>query len=394
MSYYSINSLENEENEYVSKNDLLVLKQIITNKIDNIENKIDNLLFSINSLMKYNHKIEEQIQCVFKKINEISTKERIKFIESNNDHYLPEKIFKDDNQISENKVKLSNNIDKEVLYDENNNDKIINTNKETIKDIKKESKLNNYRSLISSNIKLSKSPGRTKNRSTERQRFVSDNKEVLSKDKINLSENSEDKQLIPLVNSEDISINLLNSNTDKKLKDNNDNNLSLIKENSKVIINEHSEYCINQSIDNNDKRKKVEKNFKNIERYKDIKKELFNLDKEFIKKCLDDACIESDFKIFKKIYIDNVPKEYYPIRSFRKKLQYWLNGHMIDDCSGNYIKDTIINNIENCYININKYEEYEDDPEQFIRNQEYITKMNEQKYKDKMLSMIIDIIKI
>jgi hypothetical protein len=67
---------------------------------------------------------------------------------------------------------------------------------------------------------------------------------------------------------------------------------------------------------------------------------------------------------------------------------------MNDDIGGNYIKDTIVHNIELCYININKYDEYEDNTEQFIRNQEYISKMNEIKYKDKLLSMIIDIIKI
>jgi hypothetical protein len=246
----------------------------------------------------------------------------------------------------------------------------------------KEKKLNNYRSLISSGVKLHKSPGRIKNRSTERLRFKID--EIQKKDTINLSERISEKKIEEkeLFSGEKSS----KENTDKELY-----NEVKIKDESDKDKELYNEVKIKDESDNIEKKKKVTKN---IERYKDIKREVFNLDKSYVKKCLNETCIEDDIKIFKKMYIENVPKEYYPIRNFRKKLQYWLDGHMNDDIGGNYIKDTLINNIESCYINVNKYEDYEDDTEQFMKNQEYISKMNEQKYKDRFLSMIIDIIKI
>ena len=99
--------------------------------------------------------------------------------------------------------------------------------------------------------------------------------------------------------------------------------------------------------------------------------------------------------MFKKMYIDPIAKEYYPIRHIKKKYQYWYDGHMIDDDSnGTYIKNTIIKNIEECYLNVNTYENYMDDMDQFVKNQEHINKLNEQKYKDKFLLKIIQIISI
>lgn len=131
-----------------------------------------------------------------------------------------------------------------------------------------------------------------------------------------------------------------------------------------------------------------------VQTYKEIKKELYSLDKDFVKECLAMNNIDGEIKIFDKIYIENVSKEFYPIRNFRKKMQYWSNDHMIEDPSGNFIKNTIVENIENLYLSINKYENYEDNTEQFFKNQEYINKLSEVKYRERFLSLIIDLIKI
>ena len=129
--------------------------------------------------------------------------------------------------------------------------------------------------------------------------------------------------------------------------------------------------------------------------YKELKIEDFDIEYEFIKSCLLMNSVNGDIRLFKRMYIDNVSKEYYPIRHIKKKFQYWINDHMEDDnTNGKYIKDTIIQNIERCYLKINTYENFGNNSEQFMKNQEHIDNITEQKYKDKFFTQIINIIKI
>jgi hypothetical protein len=101
----------------------------------------------------------------------------------------------------------------------------------------------------------------------------------------------------------------------------------------------------------------------------------------------------SDMKIFKKIYINDIAQTDYPIRHINGNYQYWLNGKMNnDDENGSYIKDTIITNISNIYLNVNLYDNYKDETDLFLKNQEYILDMNKQKYKDKFFKNILKII--
>jgi len=143
-----------------------------------------------------------------------------------------------------------------------------------------------------------------------------------------------------------------------------------------------------------EKIKKKNQLIKNPE-YKDVKKEIFNIDIKIIKDCLNMNNQAGDIKLFKKMYIENIPKEYYPIRHIQKNLQYWLNNHMNDDDSnGTYIKNVIISNIENCYLSVNIFDNYSDNMEQFLKNQEHINKLSENKYKDNLLNKIISLISI
>ena len=164
------------------------------------------------------------------------------------------------------------------------------------------------------------------------------------------------------------------------------------------ILNElvKNEIIKNESIKNEPvKNEPVKNDIPNLldTSYKDFKPQTFILDTEVVKNCLNMNNINGDIKLFKKLYIDNIPKEYYPIRHIKKKFQYWCNGHMNDDDSnGTYIKNIIIKNIEQCYLRINNDENYENDIEQFLRNQEHINKLSEQKYKDKILAKVITII--
>lgn len=133
----------------------------------------------------------------------------------------------------------------------------------------------------------------------------------------------------------------------------------------------------------------------NINNYIELKKEVINLDLKFVKKCLESHNINSDLNIFKKMYIDDIPNSYYSIRHIKGNYQYWLNGKMnVDDENGSYIKDVIINNISNVYLNANSFDNYKDDTDLFIKNQEYIVNMGKQKYKDKLFKNILKIIEI
>ena len=133
----------------------------------------------------------------------------------------------------------------------------------------------------------------------------------------------------------------------------------------------------------------------NINNYIELKKEVINLDLKFVKKCLESHNINSDLNVFKKMYIDDIPNSYYSIRHIKGNYQYWLDGKMnIDDENGTYIKDVIINNISNVYLNANSFDNYKEDTDLFIKNQEYIVNMGKQKYKDKLFKNILKIIEI
>jgi hypothetical protein len=159
----------------------------------------------------------------------------------------------------------------------------------------------------------------------------------------------------------------------------------------KDIIIEKKILNIDDDVDSDNNSYTGNKNFK----YHDIKSENINVEDDFIKKCLHMGSLNGDIKLFKKIYVDNIPKEYYPIRNIKKTYQYWNNNHMNDDDgNGTYIKNTILKNIERAYLKINTFENYSDDTEQFLKNQEHINNIMEEKYKDKFLVKIIQLINI
>lgn len=129
-----------------------------------------------------------------------------------------------------------------------------------------------------------------------------------------------------------------------------------------------------------------------IRQYRDVKVERFSLEEEFVRKCMEMNSIIGDMKMFQKMYLENVSKEFYPIRYVKKTYQYWLNGKMYDDIGGSYIKNTISRNIEMLYMKMNTFEYYGEKVEKFMNNQEHICKLSDEKYKDKMLQQIIQII--
>ena len=177
-----------------------------------------------------------------------------------------------------------------------------------------------------------------------------------------------------------------------------------IKNQNKNTIKETIDNQILKKKNSNDEIKNIESNINeniplvksnSFNNYIELKKQKFDLDSNFVKKCLESHSINSDLKIFKKIYIDNIPNSCYSIRHISGNYQYWLNNKMnLDDENGNYIKDTIINNISNIYLEANIFDNYKDEADLFIKNQEYILNMSKDKYKEKIFKNILKIIEV
>jgi len=150
-------------------------------------------------------------------------------------------------------------------------------------------------------------------------------------------------------------------------------------------------------IENNKKlllaTKKPREKVKKVEKYIDIKIQHFDIDQYFIKKCLDMNSSNGDIQLFKKMYIENVSKEYIPIRHIKKKFQYWMNDKMQDDdTNGDYIINIVSKNIEICYMKVNNIDNYENDLDQFLKNQEHIMKLQDPKYRERLLAQIVQLL--
>lgn len=223
-----------------------------------------------------------------------------------------------------------------------------------------------------------------------------DNKKELDFNNISLLNHNEENELNHIVQNE-----LSDLNEFINIQKNNDlNEFINIEENNNLneLINIEENNDLNEL--NNIVKNKLNQeipiikvnSFSNF--YIDIKKEKLELDNSFIKKCLESHTINADLKIFKKIYIEDIPNSCYSIRTIKGNYQYWLNNKMNDDDeNGTYIKDIIIHNISNAYLEANNFDHYLQDNDLFIKNQEYILDMNKQKYKDKIFNNILKIIK-
>ena len=127
-----------------------------------------------------------------------------------------------------------------------------------------------------------------------------------------------------------------------------------------------------------------------LTKYIEVKVKHFDIDEKIIKKYLNMNSTNGDIQLFKKMYIENVAKEYIPIRHIKKKFQYWISDHMQDDdTGGEYIVSTVLKNIELCYMKINNMDNYGDDIDQFLKNQEHINRLHDVKYKEKIMALII-----
>ena len=201
-----------------------------------------------------------------------------------------------------------------------------------------------------------------------------------------------EKALCINIESDSNNIILEKANTLKKVE----SNIELLKKLNENIDSDTDNFIEEEK--NIEKKKKVKKQKTQevlITKYIEINVKHFDIDENIIKKCLNMNNLNGDIQLFKKMYIENVAKEYIPIRHIKKKFQYWINDHMKDDdTNGEYIINVIIKNIELCYMKVNNMDNYGDDIVQFLKNQEHINQLQDIKYKEKMLISIIKLIDI
>jgi hypothetical protein len=185
-------------------------------------------------------------------------------------------------------------------------------------------------------------------------------------------------------------------------------NIELLKKMNEIMLNNNEIECNNNTDeDKSSEKKKVSRVKKQKEiinnnnqesvltKYIEVKVKHFDIDEKIIKKYLNMNSTNGDIQLFKKMYIENVAKEYIPIRHIKKKFQYWLSDHMQDDdTNGEYIVSTVLKNIELCYMKVNNMDNYGDDIDQFLKNQEHINRLHDIKYKEKIISLIISNIDI
>lgn len=133
----------------------------------------------------------------------------------------------------------------------------------------------------------------------------------------------------------------------------------------------------------------IENNIKNIDNSTEeiniinILPQKFDIDKNIVKKCLEGNCIKSDLLLVKEMYFkENIP----PIRyNINKNIEFMLNNEW--KCDDVYLFKTIINNIKSCYLIVNNFDNYENNLEQFMKNQQYIINIISDNYTKSFIKM-------
>jgi hypothetical protein len=274
------------------------------------------------------------------------------------------KIFKNESKIDElmektnSIIKLLNNISERIDNIENHiflNKKIC-TNNEANNQTNNEISLN-YE--VITNNEMQRKPSLVKIESNSNIELLKKMNEIISKD---LIENNESDTEYNFIEKEDYTKNDEDKNFEKK-------KISRIK------------------------KQKTEEVL--VSKYVDIKIRHFDIDDKIIRKYLNMNSTNGDIQLFKKMYIENIAKEYIPIRHIKKKFQYWINDHMKDDdTNGEYIVNVVLKNIELCYMKVNNMDNYGDDIDKFLKNQEHINRLHDIKYKEKILVLIVNLVDI
>ena len=122
----------------------------------------------------------------------------------------------------------------------------------------------------------------------------------------------------------------------------------------------------------------------------DFNNEYLELDKEDILKALKYHDVYYDCKLLTKFFLKN--KINLPIIIVNSRLyKYRYNNKWLVDYGGNCIKNILSSNLRNTYIKYNILGEFEN-TNLFILNQEHITNLSKQRYKNKLFKEFINVV--
>lgn len=143
------------------------------------------------------------------------------------------------------------------------------------------------------------------------------------------------------------------------------------------------------SYDETDKKSRLE-NFEIVDIF-----QLKNVDVDFVRECLEKCDVTGDIKLFRRIFTTNIPKDKQILRFLGgKNYQTKRNGLWIDDLNASYMKHVIKKIFEQSYILVNDLEHYGENIDRFLMNQEHINSFNDDKYIEKLMAQITNIIDI
>lgn len=141
-------------------------------------------------------------------------------------------------------------------------------------------------------------------------------------------------------------------------------------------------------VDKNVKKKKIE-HFEVTDIF-----QIEGIEPEFIRECLEKCDITGDIRLFRRLFIKNIPKDQQIVRYLgNKNYQVKRNDLWIED-NGNYIKGVLSKIFEKSYIVVNELEHYTGNIDQFLINQDHITQFDDDKYLEKLIGQISTIIDI
>ncbi len=142
-------------------------------------------------------------------------------------------------------------------------------------------------------------------------------------------------------------------------------------------------------IDKNVKKKKIE-HFEVTDIF-----QIEGIEPEFVRECLEKCDITGDIRLFRRLFIKNIPKDQQIVRFLGgKNYQVKRNDLWIEDLNGIYIKSVLARIYEKSYIVVNELDHYNGNIDQFLINQDHITQFDDDKYMEKLMSQISTIIDI
>lgn len=114
----------------------------------------------------------------------------------------------------------------------------------------------------------------------------------------------------------------------------------------------------------------------------------FELDTKVIKHSLEQNSSNGDFLLIKKFYFEKDKNSHTIQLGSDELLKYWYNNSWNYD--EKYLLDILIKNIRLHYLLVNTFDNYNNNMEQFMKNQEYIMELSDTtaKYQENLLKNI------